>query len=295
MTRSHPPTLLTLLKRSLKGECGLQSGARLLIAASGGSDSQALLHAMGMLRERLGFELSVRSVDHGLRPEAEGERELVRALAAELDVPFSVGVLRVDAGGNLMARARAARYADLERAAKRCGASHVVTAHHADDRAETVLLRVLRGTSAGALAVLPARRGLRLRPMIRSRKSDILAHLQRHKVAFAEDPSNLDKRFLRVRVRHELMPFLTSLSPRIVEHLNALADSAGADPLPEILDEAGIPMNLSRAQRNALGQLLTRRSRKARVALAGGRVARLGSGGIVVEPALGAAKQAKSD
>jgi tRNA(Ile)-lysidine synthase len=248
-----------------------------------------------MLRERLGLELFVRSVDHGLRPEAEAEISLVRALAADLEVPFSVGHLRVATGGNLMARARAARYADLEAAAERCAASYIVTAHHADDRAETVLLRILRGTTAGALDVLPARSGRRLRPMIRSRKCDVLAHLRRHRVEFACDPSNLDKRFLRVRVRLELVPLLSSLSPGIVEHLNALADSAGAEPLPEILDEAGIPLPLSRAQRSALSQLLARRSPKARVALVGGRVARLGSGGIVLESALGAAKQPKSD
>ncbi len=295
MARSHPPTLLTHLRRTLRSECAIGRGERLLLAVSGGPDSQALLHALGTLRERLGLWLHARSVDHGLRPEAEAEIDHARTLAKSLGVPFSVGTLRVPAGGNLMARARDARYADLQAARRRLGAGYIVTAHHADDRAETVLLRLLRGTSVAGLAILPPVGDERLRPMIRARKSDVLAHLRRHRVSFADDPSNLDRRFLRVRVRHELMPLLSDLSPGIVDHLNSLADSAAADPLPALLDEAGIPLRLSRSHRHAIGLLLSRRSRRARVSLPGGRVARLGKAGIVVERDLGAAKRAKSD
>ncbi len=295
MARSHPPTLLTLLRRTLRSECAVGRGERLLVAVSGGPDSQALLHALGMLRQRLGLWLHAHSIDHGLRPEAEAEIDHARRLAKSLGVPFSVARLNVPAGGNLMARAREARYADLQATQRRLGAGYIVTAHHADDRAETVLLRLLRGTSVSGLAVLPPVGDSRLRPMIRARKSDVLAHLRRHRVSFADDPSNLDRRFLRVRVRHELMPLLSELSPGIVDHLNALADSAAADPLPALLDESGIPLRLSRSHRQALGLLLARRSRRARVSLPGGRIARLGKAGIVVEPALGAAKRAKSD
>ncbi|MEZ4220272.1 MAG: tRNA lysidine(34) synthetase TilS [Polyangiaceae bacterium] len=291
MSRSHPPTLITLVKRALP-RAG--RGATIVAAVSGGPDSQALLHALALLRERFELRLFARSVDHGLRPEAREEIALARALARQLDVPHSVGRLTVAAGGNLMARARTARYEDLESERYRRKADFIATAHHADDRAETVLLRLLRGASVQGLGVLPVVSGCLLRPMIRARRHDVEAHLRRHHLAFARDPSNQDRRFLRVRVRHELMPLLLELSPAIVGHLNALADSA-IEPAPRILDEGGIPLTLSRPHRQALAALLDQRSPRGRVLLPGGRVARWAGSGIVVESRQGAAKPRKSD
>ena len=104
------------------------------------------------------------------------------------------------------------------------GAARVATGHHADDRAETLLMRVLRGTGARGLAAMPPHDGDRVRPMIAARRRDVEAHVARHRIPFATDPSNRDPRFLRTRVRHELLPALERLSPRVVEHLCALAD-----------------------------------------------------------------------
>jgi tRNA(Ile)-lysidine synthase len=92
-------------------------------------------------------------------------------------------------------------------------------------------MRVLRGSTArgvGALAVLPPREGDRIRPMIRARRRDIDAHVRRHQIPYSLDPSNRDPRFLRVRVREEILPALERLNPRVVEHMYALADDAVA-------------------------------------------------------------------
>jgi tRNA(Ile)-lysidine synthase len=246
VTRSHPPTLLRRVERALLGPCAIPSGAKLALAVSGGPDSMGLLHALSILRPRLGFELYALSIDHGLRPEAQNEVQLVAEWAARLEVPFRSAKLELDPGGNLQARARSARYEALWALAHAESPDcFLATAHHADDRAETVLLRLVRGTSPAGLDVLREREGQLLRPMIRACKADVLAHNERHGITSCKDPSNFSKRFLRVRVRHELLPLLQTLNPKIVESLCALADEVHGEPL-----------GLSREQREQLRRAL---------------------------------------
>jgi tRNA(Ile)-lysidine synthase len=116
--------------------------------------------------------------------------------------------------------------------------------------------------------------------LCRARKSDVLLHLERHRLAFAEDPSNENRRFLRTRVRRELMPLLTQLSPQITGHLCALADALGTTEaiarsqvpdLDAVRDERGVALSLNRAQRGLVGRALALGQRSARVSLAGGR------------------------
>jgi tRNA(Ile)-lysidine synthase len=273
VSRSHPPTLLTLASRTLREECRLERGDRILAAVSGGPDSLAMLDVLARLSTKLGFEVVAHGVDHGLRAEASSELDLAEAHAARLGVAFARTRVVLAAGGNLHARARTLRYQALEQARRVAGATVIATAHHADDRAETVLLRLLRGSGPRGLSVLPARDGDRMRPLVRARKIDILAHLERHRIHFAEDPSNRDPRYLRARVREEVLPLLVELSPGIVGHLNALADQllAGAahDPQPAQMPELG------RAQRTLLRRALERKQRAARVLLKGGLEARV--------------------
>lgn len=276
MAGSHPPTLITLVKRALREECGVQRGSRVLLALSGGGDSSALLHVLALLAKKQGFSLLAHGVDHGLRPEASRELDLAEAECARSGVTFSRTVLTLSAGGNLQARARDARRAALVAAAERAGADSIATAHHADDRAETVLLRLLRGAGPHGLAVLPARSGVWIRPQLRARKSDVLGHLDRHELRFSDDPSNRNPRFLRTRVRAELLPLLEQLSPQIVGHLCALADAiepnaTGAPALPELTDELGVALVLNRAQRQLVGRARAFGQRSARVSLANGR------------------------
>ncbi len=288
--RSHPPTLLTLARRTIVDEALLgprtpealrsrQPGpaaraTRVLVAVSGGPDSMALLHVLARLRRTLGHELVAHGVDHGLRADAERELDQAQAFAEKLGVPFDRTIARVEPGGNLQARARSHRFKALRAAAARAGASCIATGHHADDRAETVLLRLLRGASPSGMAVLPPRRGDLVRPFLRARRKDIEAHIARHEVPFADDPSNLDPRFLRSRVRNELMPMLRALSPGIVAHLNGLADdllaatSADADATG-----AAYLAPLPRASRVALAALAATRSPTGRVRLPDGLVA----------------------
>jgi tRNA(Ile)-lysidine synthase len=289
--RSHPPTLITLASRTLREECGVGRGARLLCAVSGGPDSMALLDVLAHLAPKFGYELVAHGVDHGLRAEARAELDLAERHARALGVVFERTHVSVAPGGNLQARARTARYAALEHAARRAGAGLIATAHHADDRAETVLLRLLRGSGPRGLAVLPARTENRLRPLLRARRSDILLHLARHRVPFAQDPSNRDRRHLRVRVREELMPLLVELSPGIVAHLNALADAlVGTEDAATFAGVAAL--GLGRAHRRQLARALALSQRGSAIWLPGGAV--LALDGATLEPRLAAHARGKS-
>jgi tRNA(Ile)-lysidine synthase len=224
---THPPTLITLVKRALRDEIALPRGARILVATSGGPDSMALLDVLAGLRRTLPYELVAHGVDHGLRANASSELDLAETHATALGVAFSRSQLNVASGSNVQARAREARYAALESARKRTKAQLIATAHHANDRAETVLMRILRGSGPSGLAVLPARDGHLIRPLIRAGRRDVELHLERHAVPFASDPSNADPRYLRTRIRLEVLPLLASLDPAVTTHLCALADDLG--------------------------------------------------------------------
>lgn len=271
MPRSHPPSLTTVVRRTLLEECGGLAGRSVLAAVSGGGDSQAMLSVLARLAPAVGFSLSAHGVDHGLRAEAARELDLAEALAGRLGVPFARTRLTLDHGGNLQARARDARYAAL-RAAAATENALIATAHHATDRAETVLLRLLRGAGPRGLAVLAPRAHDVIRPLVRASKQDVLLHLERHRLEFAEDPSNLDAAFLRVRVRREAMPLLEQLSPQVVRHLNALADALGGSDLPDLggLGAAGDAVALNGAQIRQV-QRARRLGRSVTVRLSGGR------------------------
>jgi tRNA(Ile)-lysidine synthase len=287
MARSHPPTLLTLAARTLREECAVRRGTRVLLALSGGGDSTALLHVLASLSKKHGFLLAAHGVDHGLREEARGELDAAQTQCERLGVAFSRTELSVPRGGNLQARAREARRAALCAAAEAIGSELIATAHHADDRAETALIRLLRGAGPRGLSVLPARCGVWIRPLCRARRSDVLLHLARHRLEFAEDPSNRDPRFLRTRVRTELMPLLAQLSPQIVGHLCALADALTAGESAQtkpVLDEHGVALSLNRAQRSLVGRAVALGQRSARVRLSGGRELKLDPG--TLEPFL---------
>ncbi len=234
----------------------------------------ALLHALARLRQKLGHEVVAHGVDHGLRPEAGAELDLAEGVAHTLGVRMGRSRVHVERGGNLQARARDARLGALRDAAAREGARVIATGHHADDRAETVLLRLLRGAGPRGLAVLPPRSGDLIRPLIRARRADISAHLSRHGLPHAEDPSNSDPRFLRVRVRTELLPLLARLSPGIALHLCALADQLGRESSASGGADRAHLGALPRASQDALLALARTQSVETRVSLPKGLVAR---------------------
>jgi tRNA(Ile)-lysidine synthase len=183
-----------------------REGRPLGLAVSGGPDSLALLL---LAAEALPGQIAVASIDHGLRPEAAGEVALVGRIAGERGIPFAA--LKVSlAPGNLQAEARAARYAALSRWADDAGLGAIATAHHADDQAETLLMRLNRGSGlAGLAGVRPRGRiegseTLLLRPLLGWRKAELAAVVADAGITPAEDPSNTNPAFDRARLRAAL-------------------------------------------------------------------------------------------
>jgi tRNA(Ile)-lysidine synthase len=187
----------------------LAGGETVLVGVSGGADSVALLHLLQALAPSWRLRLHVLHVDHGLRVDSAGDAAFVRALGARLGVPVDVERVQVGAG-SLEAAARAARYAALEAWAARLGAERIALGHTADDQAETVLMRVLGGAGVRGLAGIPPVRGAIIRPLIEVRRAALRDLLSAAGLGWVEDPTNRDPKFLRNRIRHELLPLLAA-------------------------------------------------------------------------------------
>jgi tRNA(Ile)-lysidine synthase len=199
----------------LLARCDFPESGPVTCAVSGGPDSLALL----ILARAAGLEVTAVHVDHGLRPGSSAESGIVAAAAARLGAAFRAVQARVEPGPNLEARARAARYAQLP--------ADVLTGHTADDQAETVLLNLLRGSGLDGLAGM--RRDGR-RPLLGLRRSETAALCSATGFDPVEDPSNVDPRFRRNRVRHELVPLMDDISDRdVVPVLARQAELLAAD------------------------------------------------------------------
>jgi tRNA(Ile)-lysidine synthase len=197
----------------------LAGGERVLVAVSGGADSVALLRVLLSLSATLRLSLHVAHVDHRLRPDAGDHAAFVRRLGTRCDLPVTIVTVDVPRGGSLEDGARQARYAALERLASEVGAARIAVGHTADDQAETVLMRVLQGAGARGLAGIPPVRGRIVRPLIEMRRAVIVAMLHSLGQDWREDPSNDDRRFLRNRLRHDVLPLLAANAPDVVDAL----------------------------------------------------------------------------
>jgi tRNA(Ile)-lysidine synthase len=201
--------LTATVERTVRRHVMLAGGERVLVAVSGGADSVALLHLLLQLAPDWRLALHVLHVDHGLRPDSAPDAGFVRALGARLGVPVDVERVRVGPG-SLEAAARTARYAALEAWADRLGATRIAVGHTADDQAETVLMRVLAGAGVRGLAAIPPVRGRIIRPLLDVRRAALREALAAAGLGWVEDPSNQDPKFLRNRIRHELLPLLAA-------------------------------------------------------------------------------------
>ena len=190
---------------------GLERSVGLLLAVSGGPDSTALLVVADRWRDEAGVSVSVATVDHGLRPESSQEAEAVGALCATRGLPHAILRWRGEKPATgVPAAARDARYRLLGDHARKIGADTIVTAHHADDQAETVLMRLLRGSGPAGLAGMarlaaapwPGGDGLFLaRPLLGFAKSDLIGFCRAESLGYVEDPTNVDEAYRRPQLR----------------------------------------------------------------------------------------------
>jgi tRNA(Ile)-lysidine synthase len=224
------PDLDERLRQHLR-ETGLfPHPGRALLAVSGGPDSVALLDLFTVVAPAVDLELLVAHVDHGIAPESEAVARQVAQLAGRYGVPQRQ--VRLELGPDASeTRARRARYGALRELQREADCRYLVTAHHADDQAETVLYRLLRGTGMAGLAGIPARgpRGL-VRPLLPFRRSELEAWLSERDLAGYLDPANRDERHDRTWVRHRLLPLVRERFGSVTERrLADLARHAGSE------------------------------------------------------------------
>jgi tRNA(Ile)-lysidine synthase len=217
------------------------------LALSGGGDSVSLFRAMHALKTSGPGRLVVGHVNHLLRgEESQADEQFVRQLCQRFGVPCEVVSASVDpqmpeAADGLETAARTIRYRILEQMAAHCGARYVVTAHTADDQAETILHRIVRGTGIHGLAGIPRARPLGngctlIRPLLGFRRCELTTYLADLGQAYRSDSSNADPRFTRNRLRHQLLPLLTAqFNSGVVEALLRLGTLAGE--AQEVIDQ----------------------------------------------------------
>lgn len=197
---------------------------RVLVALSGGADSTSLAVAMSILRSEGELAwVGALHVDHGLREGGAAEAACARETCERFGIPFAA--VRVTVGkGNLQAEARRARYAALRAEATRVAATLIATGHTRTDQAETVLMRLLRGSGARGLGGIPPRRGEIIRPLLDRSRTEVEAWLSQIGVAWREDPTNSVPRYTRNRLRLEVWPALLRLNPALERALARAAD-----------------------------------------------------------------------
>lgn len=243
--------ILTLIRHDM-----LERGETVVVGVSAGPDSMALLHVLSALRDECAMRLIAVYVDHGLRPDETGaEKVLVEEQAHGLNVIFESACFDVSAVArekkmSIEHAARDVRYSFFEQVAAKYGAKKIAVAHTADDQAEEVLLRLIRGTGrAGLSGMQMSRQGKAdmgsmsahidkrvretsrfiplwykiIRPFLSTPKAELLSYLDDKKILFLVDSSNLEKKFLRNRVRHDLLPYLAEFNPNISETLRQTA------------------------------------------------------------------------
>lgn len=270
------PALLPITQALAAGAARLKipDDVALVLAVSGGPDSTALLHGAALLVPDRGWRLTVAHLDHALRSTSADEAAAVAAIAAGMGLPAEVR--RVDVAAlaaaehrSLEDAGRQARYRFFEKVAAGLGPDALIaTAHTADDAAETVLLRLARGSGLRGLRGIPSRRGRIVRPLLHTRRSVLREALDAAGIAYLTDPSNADLAHARNRVRADLLPALERLNPAAVEallrfgHLAAddddLLDALAVDELARRRDGADGWLDWHHAPARALGRRVLR-------------------------------------
>ncbi len=222
--------LFEKVKKTIRDHGLFHKGDKVLISYSGGVDSTALLHLLLELQKEWPLELFLGHFNHRLRQSAEEDERFVKEVARKLSLPLFIG------RGDVQARARAMkqnieetgrqlRYEFLNQEAAEIGGAKIATGHTMTDQAETLLMRLMRGSGLRGLAgIYPAVDERLVRPLLEVEREDIEAYIKEKKVAFRMDESNLDRRFLRNKVRLELLPYIRkNFEPAIVRQLGRMA------------------------------------------------------------------------
>ncbi len=222
--------LVSKVKETIKKHHLLKSGDRILVAVSGGPDSVALLVTLVELSDKFQWQLEIAHINHGLRGEdSDKDEEFVRRLAAKLGLEFHSKSFDTKKFAkakkfSLEDAARQLRYEFLEKTAQKNKADKIVLGHTQNDQAETVLMRLLRGSGSLGLSGIPIQRGKFVRPLLEVNREEVLKYLRQRNLTYRVDKSNFTAQFLRNRIRRKLLPLLQrEFNPEIIATLSRTA------------------------------------------------------------------------
>ncbi|HMU54001.1 MAG TPA: tRNA lysidine(34) synthetase TilS [Nitrospira sp.] len=230
--RSVRPAKAAFLERvihAIREQRLFSPGQHLLIAVSGGPDSTALASVLARLAPEWRLQLTAVHINYRLRgTESDEDEASVASFCRDRNLPLRIlrlAVTKRPGQSSLQALARETRYDAMKRLAEEIGADRIAVGHTADDQAETMLLWMLRGAGLTGLAGMPSIRGsIIIRPLLSVTRAQVLHYLREERLSYREDSSNATDRYKRNRIRHELMPVLLSLSPKVVTLLQQAAE-----------------------------------------------------------------------
>ena len=227
--------LVAEVQRFIEANELLRPGAKVIVSVSGGADSMALLSLLHKLESAYRLTLVVVHVNHQLRgKEAVRDDRFVERYADKLGLPFhrmdvDVKALKQRTGLSMQHAARQLRYGALRSLCRSLAATHIALGHTADDQAETLLMRLLRGGGPAGLSGIPVKRMPFIRPLLEAHRHSILEYLRAAGIPWVEDSSNVNRKYLRSRIRLDLMPTLRTYHPNIAQRLHHAADMLRAD------------------------------------------------------------------
>ncbi len=230
--------LLAKVKQTINKHSLIEKGDRVLLGISGGPDSVALLHLLFRLKKGLKFSLFLCHLNHGLRKEAGEDARFVKELASSLSLPITLTKRDLSKlkKSSIEEKAREVRYRFFSTVAKKYRVNKIALGHNLDDQAETILLRIIRGTGLLGLGGMRIKRPLKdnpevqiIRPLLSVSREEILDYLKERKIFFVTDSSNISPVYLRNRIRLELLPLLSEYNPKVKESLAKLGVACQED------------------------------------------------------------------
>lgn len=229
--------IIDKVKNTIKQNNLIIKGDRIIVGVSGGPDSTALLYILNSLKEKFGLKLRVAHLDHMLRKNSAQDAEFVKNLAQKLGIPATIARINVKAlagQGSVEEIARNTRLKLFSKVAKSFKAKKIALGHNLDDQAETVLMRLLRGSGLYGLSAMQPKRKINgltiIRPLLDTRRKDIEKFLKSKKIKSCFDQSNLEDIYLRNRIRNSLLPLLEKhYNQNIRQVLASLAESSAGD------------------------------------------------------------------
>lgn len=229
--------MLDKVKATVRRYNLIKKGDRILVGVSGGPDSVVLLYLLNNLKKEFGLKLHIAHLDHRLRKNSYKDREFVENLGRKLNIPVTcnqINIKEISRKGSREEIARNARLGFFFKVAKDIKVKKIALGHNLDDQAETVLMRILRGTGLYGLSGILPKRNIAgfwiIRPLIEVRRKDIEAFLKRKEIKPRIDASNLEDIYFRNKIRNRLMPLLAKeYNKNIKEVLSNMAESVGYD------------------------------------------------------------------